>query len=153
MPTKDELAKIMAPKKKNKAKGFEGVDISSIFLGDGKELGVWDFINDKGISIETLMKVGKKVFRHGAEKPPVKDEEALKNIKSEQELKVKSHNDELRKVIEERKRKTLEELAAKKKEFHNEVAREQPVEQKEAPAPKKEIDERIISLREKGRGP
>ena len=152
VPTKDELAKIMAPKKKNKAKGFEGVDISSIFLGDGKELGVWDFINDKGISIETLMKVGKKVFRHGAEKPPVKDEEALKNIKSEQELKVKSHNDELRKVIEERKRKTLEELAAKKKEFHNEVAREQPVEQKEAPAPKKEIDERIISLREKGRG-
>lgn len=63
------------------------------------------------------MKVGKKVFRHGAEKPPVKDEEALKNIKSEQELKVKSHNDELRKVIEERKRKTLEELAAKKKNF------------------------------------
>lgn len=117
VPTKDELAKIMAPKKKNKAKGFEGVDISSIFLGDGKELGVWDFINDKGISIETLMKVGKKVFRHGAEKPPVKDEEALKNIKSEQELKVKSHNDELRKVIEERKRKTLEELAAKKKNF------------------------------------
>ncbi|MFR8206743.1 MAG: hypothetical protein ACLU99_10840 [Alphaproteobacteria bacterium] len=54
-------------RKKNKAKGFEGVDISSIFLGDGKELGVWDFINDKGISIETLMKVGKKVFRHGAE--------------------------------------------------------------------------------------
>lgn len=40
VPTKDELAKIMAPKKKNKAKGFEGVDISSIFWGTAKS---WAF--------------------------------------------------------------------------------------------------------------
>lgn len=62
VPTKDELAKIMVPKKKNKAKGFEGVDISSIFLGDGKELGVWDFINDKGHQHRNADESGQKGF-------------------------------------------------------------------------------------------
>lgn len=146
VPGKDELAKIMAPKKKQDKK-FEGVDISSIFLGDGKEFGVWDVVHDKGISIDSLLKTGKKVFRRGAEKPPVKDGDALKNIKSEQELKAKSHNEELRKVIEERKRRTLKERAAKKQELQNETARE-----KKEPL-KREIDERFISMRDgRGRG-
>lgn len=149
VPSKDELAKILAPKKK-KGKGFNGVDMNEFFLGDGKEFGVWDVVHDKGISIEALMNAGKKIFRRGAERPPVKDEEALKNIKSEQELKAKSHNDELRRVIEERKRKELEARAAMKKEFQNEVVREQTPQQKEE-KPKREIDERLVAMRE-GRG-
>ena len=122
-PSKDELAKILAPKKKGK-KGFDGIDMNSLFLGDGKEFGVWDVVHDKGISIEALLNAGKKVFRHGAGKPDVKDEEVLKNIKSDHELDVKTHNEELRKVIEERKRKELEARAAKKKEIQNESVRE-----------------------------
>jgi len=129
VPSKDELAKILAPKKKKPQK-FSGVDISSIFLGDGKEFGVWDVVNDKGIKIETLMKLGKKVFMHGAKKPEVKDEEVLSNVKTEKELITKSHNEELRKVIEERKRKELENRVAKKKEFEEEMNKNNKVKEK-----------------------
>lgn len=139
VPNKEELARIMAPKKKT-AKNFNGVDISDIFLGDGREFGVLDFAHDKGISIESLMNMGKKVFRRGAEKPPVKDEEALKNIRSEQENKAKSHNEELRRIIEERKRKELEVRVAMKQELEKEVVKEEP--KREA---KKEFDERMIN--------
>lgn len=139
VPNKEELARILAPKKKA-AKNFKGVDISDIFLGDGREFGVLDFANDKGISIESLMNMGKKVFRRGAEKPPVKDEEALKNIRSEQENKAKSHNEELRRIIEERKRKELEVRVAMKQELEKEVVKEEP--KKEV---KKEFDERMIN--------
>ena len=121
--------------------------MNSIFLGDGKEFGVWDVVNDKGISIESLLKVGKKVFRHGAEKPKVKDEEALKNIKSERELQVKSHNEELRKIIEERKRKELEARQAKKNEIQQEIVKEP--QQKEVQ--KREINEQIINRGRDGR--
>lgn len=140
VPSKDELAKILAPKKKVQ-KNFNGVDMTSIFLGDGKEFGVLNFANDKGISIETLLKVGKKVFRNGAKKPEVKDEEALKNIKSEHEMQVKSHNDELRKIIEERKQKELEARKAMKKEFQQEVVKEAP----QSELPKREINEQMIN--------
>lgn len=140
VPGKDELAKILAPKKKVQ-KNFNGVDMTSIFLGDGKEFGVLNFANDKGISIETLLKVGKKVFRNGAKKPEVKDEEALKNIKSEHEMQVKSHNDELRKIIEERKQKELEARKAMKKEFQQEVVKEAP----QSEHPKREINEQMIN--------
>ncbi|MBQ9731489.1 MAG: pentapeptide repeat-containing protein [Alphaproteobacteria bacterium] len=123
VPSKEELAKILAPKKKKPQK-FNGVDISSIFLGDGKEFGVWDVINDKGIKVETLVNLGKKVFKHVAKKPEVKDEEVLNNVKSEKELITKTHNEELRKVIEERKRKELESRVAKKKEFEQELSKD-----------------------------
>ncbi|MBE6444575.1 MAG: pentapeptide repeat-containing protein [Alphaproteobacteria bacterium] len=123
VPGKEELARILAPKKK-KQDSFKGIDTTSLFLGDGKEFGVLDFTNDKGVSVETLLKIGKKVFRHGAKKPDVKDEEVLSNIKSEQEIEAKNHNSELRKTIEDRKRKELESRAAKKKEFMQEVLKE-----------------------------
>ena len=146
VPSKEELAKILAPKKK-KQKGFDGVDMSSIFLGDGKEFGVWDVVNDKGISVEALLKAGKKVFRHGAARPEVKDEEALKNIKSEYELQVKSHNDELRKVIEERKRKELEARKAMKREIQQEVVKEPQAKE----PPRREFNENLINRGRDGR--
>ncbi len=139
VPNKEELARILAPKKKA-VKRFNGVDISDIFLGDGREFGVLDFAHDKGISIETLMNMGKKVFRRGAEKPAVKDEEALKSIRFAREDKAKSHNEELRRIIEERKRKELEVRVAMKQELEKELVKEEP--QKEV---KREFDERIIN--------
>lgn len=154
VPNKEELAKIMAPKKK-KAKGFEGVDVTELFLDDGRELGILDFTKDKGISIETLMKVtkldrilktGKKVYRD-AEKPEPKDVEALKNIQSEHDQKVKTHNAELIEIIKERKRAELEARAAMKQELQQEISKEKQPEVKEAP--KKEIKEpQFINIRD-----
>ena len=132
-PGKEELARILAPKKK-KDKGYDGVDMTELFLGNGKEFGVLDFQKDKGISIETLLKVGKKVFGK-AEKPEIKDKKALEEAKSEQDMQAKSHNEELRKIIEERKQKEL----AARKAMKEDVAREQ---QKD-----KKIKPRVIPVR------
>lgn len=151
MPGKEEMKRILAPKKK-KGKGFQGLDMSELFLGNGKEFGIIDVLNDKGISIETLMKVGKKIFRRGAEKPAVKDEDALKNIRSEQELKVKSHNEELRKVIEERKQEVLKSRQAMKNEVQKEVAKEVVKEETPKENKNKDMSEHIRNIREMNRG-
>ncbi len=148
VPGKDELAKLLAPKKKE-SKGGSRFDASEIFLDDGRDWGVWDLAGDQGISIESLLKVGKKVFRHGAAKPKVKDEEALNQIKSNHEQKAKNHDVELRRVIEERKRKELEARMAMKKEFQDEMSKTNAPE-KPREAPKKEID--LIAVKEQGRG-
>lgn len=126
IPSAEELAKILAPKKKKKGgKGFE--DIATMFQG-GKDYLVWDFSKDKGISIETLMKMGKKVFSHG-KKPEVK-EEAGEIKDDEVDIKAKSHNDELRKIIEERKQKELEARKAMKEN----AEKERQVTQKNKPS-------------------
>ena len=122
---KDELAKIMAPKKK-KGKGYGGVDMTEFFLGNGREFGVLDFQKDKGISIETLLKVGKKVFGK-AKKPDVKDKKALEEAKSEQEMQAKSHNEELRRIIEERKQKELAARRAMKDSVEKEQQKDKKI--------------------------
>ncbi|MCQ2740973.1 MAG: pentapeptide repeat-containing protein [Alphaproteobacteria bacterium] len=106
VPSKEELARILAPKKKQKAGAYNSLDFTDLFFNN-KEFGVFNFQNDKGVSIESLLKMGKKVFGSG-KKPETKDEKTLSDIKNEQEAKAKSHNDELRKIIEERKQKELE---------------------------------------------
>lgn len=141
MPNRQELAKILAPKKKN-TKKHQPLDITDIFLGN-KEYGIWYVAKDEGISIETLMKMGKKVFMHGAKKPKVKDEEVLNNFKSEKEMEIKTHNEDLRKIIEERKRKELELRAAKKKEFEQEISKETEVQEK----PKREYNKEVVITR------
>jgi hypothetical protein len=138
VPGAEELARIMAPKKK-KAPGYKALDITDLFLGNGKEFGVLDFQKDKGISIETLIKAGKKVFG-GGKKPEVKDDKALEDVKSEQEMQAKSHNEELRKIIEERKQK---ELAARK-------AMKESIEQEKQN--RKDNREPMVIIRENGRG-
>lgn len=137
VPGKEELARILAPKKKKK-NGAKGVDFTELFLGNGREFGVLDFQKDKGISIETLMKAGKKVFEKG-KKPDPKDKDILENIKNEQELQVKSHNEELRKIIEERKQKELESRRAMKESLTEEKQK------------KREMPERIVMARDGGR--
>ncbi len=152
VPGKEELARILAPKKKNLGKK-QALDLSKIFLDDGREFGVLDLINAGEISVSTLLKVGKKVFRH-AEKPPVKDEDALKNIKTEHELEVKNHNHELRKTIEAFKEKKREEFAEKKKELQNEGRQNepQPQQEQEEIQQEKPTREMIMALREQNRG-
>ncbi len=138
VPGAEELARILAPKKK-KASGYKAVDFTELFLGNGKEFGVLDFQKDGGISIETLLKAGKKVFG-GGKKPEIKDKEALDEVKSEQELQAKSHNEELRKIIEERKQK---ELAARK------VMKENIEQEKQN---RKDNRDRVMFIKESGRG-
>ena len=117
VPSAQELARILAPKKKKKGgKGFE--DIALMFQG-GKDYLVWDFTKDKGISIETLMKVGKKVFSHG-KKPQAKEENKEGNEEAE-DIQAKTHNEELRKIIEERKKKELEARKAMKENAEKEI--------------------------------
>ena len=50
VPNADELRRIMAPKAKPKAGKSQGIDISGLFLDDGREAGVWDVRHDEGIS-------------------------------------------------------------------------------------------------------
>lgn len=137
VPGKEELARILAPKKKKK-QSYNSFDLSDLFMGNGREFGVIDFQKDKGMSIETLLKAGKKVFGSG-KKPDIKDEASLANVKSEQEMKVKSHNEELRKVIEERKQKELAARKAMKENASPERAKA------------KETQERIVRVRDGGR--
>ena len=128
VPGREELARILAPKG-NKQKKWKGVDISGLFLDDGRPFGFWDATKDKGVSIETLLKMGKKIFGHG-KKPEVKDEEALENIKNQREMQVKTHNEELRKIIEERKQKEL----ASRQQMKEQMNKSKEDEQKEEKA-------------------
>jgi uncharacterized protein YjbI with pentapeptide repeats len=146
VPGKEELARILAPKKKKQA-GFNGLDMTELLLGNGREFGILDFQKDKGISIETLMKVGKKVFGVG-KKPQVKDEEALANVKNEREMQVKSHNEELRKIIEQRKQQELENRRALKEN----VAQEKQKESEKLKQQKRDATDRIRAARDSGRG-
>ncbi len=142
VPSPEELARILAPKKKKKGgKGFE--DIAMMFQG-GKDYLVWDFTKDKGISIEQLMAVGKKIFSHG-KKPQAKEEsKETKEVNEDAEdMKAKSHNEELRKIIEERKQKELQARKAMKESAEKETQEKPKVEIKK---------ERIIPNRSFDRG-
>ena len=131
-PSPEEMKKILAPKKK-KSKNFNGVDMTEIFLGNGKAFGVLDTINHKGISIESLLNAGKKVFRRGAEKPPVKEEELIEHIKTEQKTKedvaAKNHNKELKAALEKRRDEERRIRSERKKELQktSETERKQPM--------------------------
>lgn len=153
VPTPQELKQIMAPKKK-KGTEFQGIDFTDLFLGN-KEIGIWDTTKAKALDIGKILEAGKKVFRKSAQKPPVKDSEALEYIKAEKEKEAKGHNAELRKIIEERKRQELEARRAKKQEFQQEVARENAPQEKEAEKSERKISreniERIRSMRERSR--
>lgn len=115
-PSPDELKKILAPKEKNKGKGFEGLDFDKLFLDDGRDFGTWDFTKDKGTSIEKMLTIGKKIFRSPNSKPPVKEDEILSKIRTQREAEEKNNNRELRDLIEQRKKDELEARKEKKRE-------------------------------------
>lgn len=151
VPNAEELKKIMAPKKKKNK--FNGLELADMFMDDGRDYGVWDFTKDF-TSIDKLLGAGKKLFRRSAKRPDVKDTEVLEKIKSEKQAESKTHNSELRKVIEERKRHELESRQEKKKEFQKEVSRESVKDEKEQPSTQKinsNVTERIMNIRDRAR--
>lgn len=163
LPNAEELRRIMAPKVKAKGSKSQGIDISGLFLDDGREAGVWNTAKDPGISIKQILEVSKKVFRMGADRPKAENPEAQHKAK-DGEAKTESSNDELRKVIEDKKRALIEErkraeLAArqeKKRELEQAMSREAPREEVRAPEPEKSkvkpnMAERIAAARDRSR--
>ncbi len=113
VPSADELKKILAPKKKKKAKKFY-IDFSE-FLSNGHFTG-WIDLTKNSISTDQLVKAFLKVKGVLFKKPEEKDEvifEKAKEFHSERlEEERKAYNDEQKKNIEERKQKLLEEQQA-----------------------------------------
>ena len=113
-PTKDEIAKIMAPKKRggNQKSGVMN-EISDLF-SDRREFGVIDFRGDKGVSIDKAIKKVIPNKEKGKDSGEKKDE--------------KSHNDDLKKaLLEERKRQykeSKEQERALKEEIRKEMQRD-----------------------------
>lgn len=107
VPNAIELKKLLAPKKKA-AKQGNAIDFSQLFLADGRDYGVYDVSGFKGVGIDKIMKAGSKVLKNiHNEKPPVNDTEALEHIRQEREQQNRANKEELRSVIEERKKRVL----------------------------------------------
>ena len=151
VPNKEEMAKLLAPKKK-KTKGSDGIDFNDFFLGS-KEIGVMDFTKDKGIGIDKILAAGKKVFRNSKDMPPIKDKDIIEKIKEEQKIETKSHNEELRSVIEERKRQFREgDVEPKKPEVQETVVARDTSGGKDESAEKKDIKRDMIDRLKMERG-
>ena len=127
---------------------------TDLFFDNGKEFGVWDVTHEKGIDIGKLVESGMKLFRKSAPRPPVKDEEILAHIKEEKmrNNSEKSHNEELKEKIQQRKEEELKKRMALKNEFKNEVSREN---ENADSAKKKTLDpelrERMANMFDRGR--
>ncbi len=137
-PTPQELAKLLAPKKKEKQKS-KGIDLHDLFYDNGKEFGVWDVTKEKGLDIGKLVESGMKLFRKSAGKPQPSQEgeEIVAQIKEEKlrQDEDKARNEELKERIMQRKEEERKKLAAKKNEFQQEVSKEQSLEQERQNAP------------------
>ncbi len=105
VPTPAELKRILAPKRK-KAKSGPQIDFTDFFLNGHKQVGVFNVGGFKGMDTEKLVKFTQQAYKmvKGKGKAPVKDEEALEHIRQQN----KANKEALRQVIEERKRRELE---------------------------------------------
>ena len=107
-PTIDEMKKLFAPRKKDeKGKGFSGIDWQDFFFNN-KEVGVWDFSKDKGISVETLVNVGRKVFRHKADKPKAKENDAPEQAQNVEKTQAEIDKEKVLENIEKNRQAVLE---------------------------------------------
>ena len=109
-PSPEELAKIMAPKPKNKGKNGAGIDFTDLFIGD-KRYGIIDTTKG-GIAIETLMKHGKAIYSKFQKKEGPSQKELKDNAQEADKNKA-----DLRAVIEERKKEELARRSSKKSEI------------------------------------
>lgn len=116
-PTPLELKRILAPKKR--AKRFKGIDFTAFFDSRG-QAGVWDLTKHPGISVADLVKYSSLIYRAIAGKPEPKDAEILEQFHKSRDEKTdamaKEHNEEMRKVIENRKREVLEQRREERKD-------------------------------------
>lgn len=115
VPTQAELKRILAPKRK-KAKSGPQIDFTDFFLNGHKQVGVYNVGGFKGMDTEKLVKFSQKAYKmiKGKGKAPVKDEEALEHIRQQN----KANKEALRQVIEERKRRELENRSRQKQKTY-----------------------------------
>lgn len=150
VPNAEELKRLMAPKVKVGSKK-ERIDFSSFFLDDGREIGVWDTLKNKGISTQKLVdmvKAGHKVYRRVVKRPEGNKE--AEKVKAEKENQISSSTEELHQVLEDNKRALIEkhkqeELEARRqKKLELEMALAQSKEEEKAPEPK-EVEKQNIN--------
>lgn len=147
MPTPKELKQILAPKKKRSR--LRGIDFSPLFNGRGSA-GTLDLTKHPGITIEQLLKSSKQIYRAIAGKPEPKDEEILeqfhKTTEEKEDKLAKEHNEEMRRVIEARKREVREmRMEDKKEEKSIDLTDYEGYEQ----AQRREKEEQLKQLKEK----
>ncbi len=111
-PSPEELRKILAPKPKKKHKSY-GIDMTDFFFDNGLPAGVWFTHRGKAVTFDQIFGAVKRftnAFRKDAPEndllEDIKQEKKLAKQEAEQE---KSANEDLRKIIEENKKNTLEE--------------------------------------------
>lgn len=111
VPTAEELRRIMAPKKRKKAKRFY-IDFSDFLSNKG--LKGWIDLTKNSISTDDLVKGFLKVFRAVVKEPEAKDEvifEKAKQFHAERlEEERQEYNEEQKRNIEARKQKMKEEI-------------------------------------------
>lgn len=145
VPTPAEMKMLLAPKNKAKRKGWN-IDFED-FFNNRKEFGVIDTTKMKGTKISDMMKMGQKLMQKMGygQAPEPTDAEIVAEIQKEKADKEKSHNAELREVIEARKREALEQMKQekeKKKEYVPEPSREEKKVEKEVQPREKEVKEK-----------
>ncbi len=103
-PSAAELKRILAPKNK-KARGGMNIDLTEIFLNGGKQFGVINVAGFDGMNVDKLVKIGQQIHKAvaGKEKAPVEDKDSLEYIRQQN----RANKEELRQVIEERKKQEL----------------------------------------------
>ena len=165
VPNAEELRRIMAPKAKPKGQKSHGIDISGLFLDDGREAGVWDVRHDEGISVQKLVdvvKAGHKVYRRVVKRPAGNAKpEVLQNVENKQEAQASAEDlkklleDNKRALIEKHKQEELEARRQKKMELEQALARENGVEktqeEPQKPKIKPQVAERINAFRDRSR--
>ena len=115
VPSADELKRILAPKVKKSRVGAN-IDFTDFFLNGGKQFGVINVAGYKGMDVGKLVKIGQKIHKamSGKEKAPAEDKEALEYVRNQN----RANKEELRQVIEERKRRELANRSRSKKQIN-----------------------------------
>lgn len=111
-PSAAELKRILAPKSKKPRNGLN-LDFTDLFLNGGKQFGVINVAGFKGMDVNKLVKIGQQIQKalDGKEKAPVEDKDTLEYIRQQN----RANKEELRQVIEERKKREL----ANRRNRHN----------------------------------
>lgn len=117
VPAAEELRRIMAPKKKKKAKPFY-IDFSDLF--SSAEFKGWVDLTKSSLSTDDIVKGFFKVRNVVMQKPAEKDEVIFEKAKAFYEERLEkerqAHSDEQRRNIEDRKQKMRQEQTASKEE-------------------------------------
>lgn len=132
VPTPLELKKILAPKNKAR-KNFKGIDLDQFFHPVG-QWGVWDLSKHPGIAVADILNAGKAIYRAFAQPDNPSDEQILAKFQEgheqKQEEMAKEHNNEVRKIIEERKKELLQsKITENNHEETNNIQKEKDLQQ------------------------